>query len=231
MPNYVQIKDKQENLLFFMLMVVIILSIVAVFFYAPTERQMGTVQRIFYYHVGLAWNSFLAFFILFIASILYLIKRAIVWDRIAQASGEIGVIFTSLVLITGPLWAHSVWNTWWTWDPRLTTTLILWFMYLAYSILRHSSIQKEQQKIFAAVYGIIAFINVPIVFMSIRWWRTIHPVVFEADRIGLTTKMLQTMIFSLLALTSLMLYFIYLRYRQEMLKSEVSMLKKQLMDH
>jgi heme exporter protein C len=138
-------------------------AIYAIFVYAPVEKTMGIVQKIFYLHVPAAFLSFLAFFITFIASILYLIKRDLKWDRIASCSVEIGVIFCTIVLITGPIWAKPVWNVWWTWDPRLTTTLILWFIYLAYLMLR-GVVRENQQANLSAVFGIIGFVNVPITF-------------------------------------------------------------------
>ncbi|HLS23122.1 MAG TPA: cytochrome c biogenesis protein CcsA, partial [Pseudogracilibacillus sp.] len=113
-----------------------IISLYLIFIWSKIERIMGPVQKIFYFHVASAWNAFFAFFIVFIFSVLYLIRKKRTYDIIAGISAEIGVIFTAIVLITGPIWARSAWNTWWVWEPRLTTTLILFFMYIAYLVLR-----------------------------------------------------------------------------------------------
>ena len=142
---------------------------------APTERTMGDVQRIFYFHVPSAWVSFLAFFIVCIASIAFLRTGKAQWDRLAASSAEIGILFITLVLLTGPLWAKPVWNVYWTWDARLTTSLILWLIYIAYMMVRRYTSDPERGAKFAAVFGIIGFLDVPIVYMSIRWWRTLHP--------------------------------------------------------
>ncbi len=173
--------------------------------YAPTESTMGHIQRIFYFHVASAWVSFLAFFVVFIASIGFLKTGKSHYDRLAVCSAELGILFISLVLLTGPLWAKPVWNTWWTWDARLTTSLILWFIYVAYLMLRQYALDRERGARLAAVFGIIGFLDVPIVYMSIRWWRTLHPaaVIAGGEDSGLPLKMLITLGVALLAFTSL----------------------------
>jgi len=176
-----------------------------VFIYVPTEKTMGVVQRIFYFHVPIAWISLLAFLVVFIGSILYLWKRDEKWDILARSSGEIGFVFITLVLITGPIWAKPAWNTWWTWDTRLTSALILWFIYLAYLMVRSLAIEEGRGTRFAAAIGIVGFIDVPIVYLAIRLWRTQHPgpVVFEG---GLEGSMLLTLIVSVAAFTVLYIY-------------------------
>lgn len=173
-------------------------AIYAIFVYAPVEKTMGLIQKVFYLHVPAAFMAFMAFFITFITSILYLYKRDLKWDRIASCSVEIGVIFCTVVLITGPIWAKPVWNVWWTWDPRLTTTLILWFIYLAYLMLR-GVVRENQQANFSAVFGIIGFVNVPITFFAIRLWRTIHPVIITSQGMNISTPMKHTLILSFCA--------------------------------
>jgi heme exporter protein C len=153
-----------------------------IFSYAPRERVMGDVQRIFYFHVPLAWDAFLAFLITFIYSIRYLLRRRFEDDHLAAASAEIGLVFTTLVLITGALWARFAWGTYRTWEPRLTTAFVLWLMYLFYLIFRGYIEGPERARAFSAVYGTVAFINVPIVFMSIRWRRTVHPLLIEIGK-------------------------------------------------
>lgn len=187
-----------------------------IFFYAPLERTMGVVQKIFYVHLASAWIGFLAFFVVFVGSIMYLRSRKDKFDQLALASAEIGILFTTLVLTTGPLWAKPVWNTWWTWDPRLTSTLVMWFMYLGYIILHQGGVQETIRPRLAAVYGIIAFVNVPLVFFSIRWWRTLHPVGVIASDSGLTSEMRLTLFFSLF--TFLLLYTLLLYRRFTILK-------------
>ncbi|MGH9340163.1 MAG: cytochrome c biogenesis protein [Acidobacteriota bacterium] len=189
-----------------------ILALYGAFLYAPTEREMGEVQRIFYFHVGAAWNAFLAFFVVFIAGILYLVTSKPVWDKVAAASVEIGVVFTTIVLTTGPIWAKPVWNTWWPWgDPRVTTTLVLWLIYIAYLILRSSLLEGEKKYKFSAVFGIVGFINVPIVWMSIRWWRTIHPVVITSTGAKLEPEMVQALAVAVVAFTCLYATLLLLR--------------------
>jgi len=188
-----------------------LLSLYAVFIYAPIEKTMGVVQKIFYFHLPLALLSFLAFFIVFIASIIYLHNKKTRWDILAHSSAEIGVIFCSLVLITGPIWARPTWNVWWTWDPRLTTALILWCMYVAYLMLRKLLKHGAQTSNIASVFGIISFINVPITFFAIRMWRTIHPVVIDREGIHISTPMLWTLLISMAAFC--LLFFLLLRIR------------------
>ncbi len=173
-----------------------------VFVYVPTEKHTGIIQRIFYFHVPVAWVSFLAFFITFLSSILYLWKREIKWDAIACASVEVGVIFTTLVLITGPIWAKPVWGIWWTWDARLTTSLVLWLIYIAYLLVRSFATEPARAARYSAVIGIVGFIDVPIVFITVNLWRTQHPtaIIFEG---GLTPPMLMTLLVCIAAFTVL----------------------------
>ena len=187
-------------------------SLYGAFLYAPTERVMGEVQRIFYFHVGTAFAAFFAFFIVFVAGILYLIRRNPFWDQVAAASVEVGLLFTTIVLTTGPIWARPVWNTWFPWgDPRVMTTLVLWLIYVAYLILRSSLPEGDRKYKFCAVFGIIGFIDVPIVWMSIRWWRTIHPVVITSSGANLETRMLQVLILSSIACGLLLITLILTR--------------------
>ena len=143
-------------------------------FVAPTEQTMGDVQRIFYYHVPSAWTAGVCFFVNFLASVVYLWKRNAGSDALAAASAEVGVVFCTIVLITGPIWARPVWGIWWTWDARLTTTLVLWLIYVSYLVLRRFAAGGQTQ-VLAAALAIFGFVDVPIVYMSIRWFRTQHP--------------------------------------------------------
>lgn len=160
-----------------------------VWFYAPVEMTMGLVQKIFYAHLPMSWWALASFLTVFVASILYLAKRDAKWDRLAGAAAEIGVLFSSLALVTGSLWARPMWNVWWTWDPRLTTTLIMWFVYMAYLLLRASDIGAERKPVVCAALGIVAFLDVPLVFISARYWRSIHPTVFASSGGGMEPEM------------------------------------------
>ena len=189
-----------------------------VFIYVPTEETMGIVQRIFYFHVPVAWVAFLAFFIVFLGSILYLWKRESKWDVIAGSSAEVGVVFTTLVLITGSIWAKPIWGVWWTWEPRLTTALVLWLIYIAYLTVRSFATDEQRGARFAAVVGIVGFIDVPIVALAITLWRTQHPgpVIFQG---GLTPPMLLTLIVCVAAFTTL--YSLLLMQRVSMKNDEI----------
>jgi heme exporter protein C len=143
--------------------VMMLAALYLIFIFVPTEADMGIVQRIFYFHIPLAWLAFLAFFIVFLGSVLYLTKRDNKWDRLASSSAQIGVMFTTLFLIAGSLWAKPIWGVWWTWDPRLTSSLVLWVIYIAYLLVRSYAASSEQGARFGAVIGIVGFLDVPIV--------------------------------------------------------------------
>jgi heme exporter protein C len=192
-----------------------LLSVYAIFIYAPIEKTMGIVQKIFYVHLPLAWLAFLAFFIVFAASIIYLFTRGIRWDILAYSSAEIGVVFCSLVIVTGSIWARTSWNVWWTWDPRLTTILILWFMYVAYLMLRKLLKSGTQRSNIASVFGIISFVNVPLTFFAIRMWRTIHPVVVDRSGVHISTPMLMTLLISFGAFTLFFFLLLRVKFRLE----------------
>ncbi|MHB1132525.1 MAG: cytochrome c biogenesis protein CcsA [Chloroflexota bacterium] len=198
------------------------------FVYAPTEATLGHSQRIFYFHLGSAVTAFLAFGVVFVASILYLVRRERRWDSLAVASAEIGIVFCSLVLLTGPLWAKPAWGTWWTWDPRLTTTMILWLIYVAYLMLRSAMEEPSRRALVSAVFGIVGFVDVPIVFMSIRWWRTIHPVIAEGGELNLTPPMVATLVVSIVAFLILFAYLLVERLRLQRTADELERLRAEL---
>lgn len=160
-----------------------------IYVYAPLEATMGVVQKIFYIHLPLAWWSFVSFFVVFVASVVYVRTRAARWDHLAAAAAEVGVLCSGLALVTGSLWARHSWGVWWTWDPRLTTTLIMWFVYAGYLVLRTLDVPPARRGMICAVVGIVAFIDVPLVFVSARLWRSIHPAVFAARGGGLDEAM------------------------------------------
>lgn len=202
-----------------------LLALYTIFIYAPVEKTMGVIQKIFYIHVPTAFLAYMAFFITFIASILYLYRKDSIWDTVAHCAVETGVIFCTIVLITGPIWAKPIWNVWWTWDPRLTTTLILWFTYVAYLML--GRVVKENQRAnLAAVFGIIGFINVPITFFSIRLWRTIHPVVITGSGFNMSWPMKFSLIITLIAFCFLFFSMLISKIRLERLKKCVEEIKE-----
>jgi len=197
----------------------------------PVERA---AQHIFYLHMGVNVGAGLGFLVTFIASIAYLLSRRRIWDMIAVSSVELGVIFATAVLATGSIWARPTWNTWWTWDPRLTTAAIVWLLYIAYLMLRGALEDSAQRARFAAVYGIFAFFSVPLTFMSIRWWRTIHPVVLGGSNpeaqggFALGPSIRLTMFVSMVAFAILYAALLGHRVRLEQTAEAIERLKEQL---
>ncbi len=185
-------------------------------------------QRIIYFHVPSAWLSMLAFGVTTIASIAYLVKSRRFWDGVAVSSAEIGIAFTLAATASGSLWAKPAWNTWWTWDPRLTTYTIVFLLYVAYFMLRSALEDPARRARFAAVYGIFAFLSVPITFMSIRWWRTIHPVLLDSKNFGLSRGMLPVFFLSLFAFTVFYCVLLAYRVRLERTREQVDALREQL---
>ena len=187
--------------------------------YAPREVEMGDVQRVFYFHVSSGWTGMLGFLLAFFASIYYLRTRIQIWDVASLAGVEIGLVFTALTIISGSIWARPIWNTWWTWDPRLTTAFIMELIYAAYLLLRRGVEDPAQRARFSAVYAIVGFITVPLTFLSIRIFRTIHPVIIgggnsaASGTFSMSTPMLQTFLFSLLTFTLLFAAFYWHRLR------------------
>jgi heme exporter protein C len=189
---------------------------------APTEQTMGDVQRIFYYHVPSAWTAFLLFFANFLASVWYLLKRSPGSDAIAAATAEVGVVFCTVVLVTGPIWARPVWGIWWTWDARLTTTLVLWLIYVSYLVLRKYATGGQTQ-VLAAALAIFGFVDVPIVYMTIRWFRTQHPapVMGGGENSGLDPTMWHALLWNWLAFSMLAVVLVVVRYRLQALEQQV----------
>jgi heme exporter protein C len=200
------------------------------FLYAPTEQVMGEVQRIFYFHVSSGWIALLSFSFVFLGGAFYLWSKKTVYDRFAHAACEVGVLFCTIVLVTGPIWAKPAWNVWWTWDPRLTSTLILWFIFVAYLLLRASLRHHPSIRTYASVYGIIGFVDVPIVWMSIRWWRTIHPNVISMEKINMDSRMWTAAWVSFLALSLLYTVFMIYRMRLEKMRENVESIQEQLLE-
>ena len=211
-PRYRWYGNGRRTALLVFALTLMIVDMYLIFIWAPTESVMGHVQRIFYIHVPMAWTAFLAFFLVFLASLFYLpvrkapgwTKRWMLWERnpmwdaVASSAAEIGLIFTTLVLITGPIWAKPIWGIWWTWDARLTTTLVLWLIYVAYLMLRSYSNNRSQAGVYSAVLGIIGFIDVIIVYRAVDWWETQHQrLVVSFDRFDVASDMRVVLYFSL----------------------------------
>lgn len=151
--------------------------ILMVFFYAPIERTMGNVQRILYFHVGSGWTAAIAYFIALIGGILYLRRPHKKWDTLSLASVEIGLVFTTMNIVSGSIWGYPAWNTWWIWSPRLTSITVMWLVYVAYFMLRGAVDDEGKRGRFAGVYVIAGFVTVIFTYLSIRFLRDIHPVV------------------------------------------------------
>jgi heme exporter protein C len=189
------------------------------FFLARPDRVQGDAARIVYFHVPMAWVAFLAFFVVLVASLGYLRTRNERWDRLGRASAEVGVIFTTLVLVTGSIWGYPIWGTWWSWDPKLTTTLILWFLYLGYLMVR-SYAEPPRGPRYAAILGIVGFVDVPIVYQASVWWRTLHPSpVVGPEASSQSTDILALLLFSLVAFTLLYAFLVRVRMEIEELSS------------
>jgi len=187
---------------------------------APTERTMGDVQRIFYYHVPSAWTAFLLFLINFLASVAYLIKRNPKIDAVAVVSAEVGVVFCTVVLVTGPLWARPVWGIWWTWDIRLTSTLVLWLIYVAYLMLRRFS-TSSQTPVLAAALAVFGALDVPLVYFSIWYFRTQHPQPVIGGGGSIDPAMLHVLLINWLAFMCFAFLVCWSRYRLEIVRREV----------
>jgi heme exporter protein C len=206
-----------------------------VFFYAPMEAVMGNVQRIFYFHVAAGWIGMLSFLVAAIAGIIYLTTSRRQWDIAGLAAVEIGVVFIFINIVTGSIWARAAWNTWWTWDPRLTTATIMQLIYAAYLMLRAGIEDPDRRARFGAVYAIVGFASVPLTWQSARLFRTIHPVVIGSGDPGaegsfdMTPTMLQTLMFSLLTFTFVFIDLLWHRVRLGKLSDRVEQIKLQTM--
>jgi heme exporter protein C len=201
-----------------------------VFMVVPTEREMGIVQRIFYFHVSSAWVAFLGFFLVAGASAVYLWNGSRAADRLAEAAAEVGVLFCTLVLVTGPLWARPIWGVWWTWDPRLTMTVILWAIYASYLMLRAFGGEDDAVRRYAAVLGIIGVLDIPIIMVSVRLLRGIHPAVLTRNEGGsglVDPWMRLALLVSSIALILLGVWLMQLRVRTARLAEEVAALRRE----
>jgi heme exporter protein C len=215
-------------------LVLLIIATFMVFFVAPTEAVMGLVQKVFYFHVAAGWVGMLAFFTSLVAGVAYLATKQSRWDMVGLAGIEIGIVYMLINIITGSIWARPIWNTWWTWDPRLTTAAIMELVYAAYLMLRSGIEEPERRARFSAVYAIVGFVSVPMTFLSIRIFRTIHPVVVgsgdptAAGAFDMTPAMSQVFIFSLVTFTFIFVSLLWHRIRLGSLAERVEQLKIRL---
>jgi heme exporter protein C len=205
------------------LLALVVAALLVIFRVAPVEETMGLPQKIFYLHLPCALSAFLGFFICFLASIRYLLSRDLRHDRLGASAAEVGVVFTTLVLVTGSIWARAAWGVWWTWDARLTTTAVLWCIYLGYLVLRANVEDDERRARVSAVVGIVGFADVPLVSMSIRWWQTMHPgpVLFVRGGSGLPDPWMRlTLALSSAAMLAVFAWLLYLRVEVAKLREE-----------
>jgi len=201
-----------------------------VFLYAGIEKDMGLAQKIFYYHVSSAFTMFAGFFLCFVFSILYLWKRDKVYDIWASSAAEIGLLFCTLVLLTGPIWARPIWGAWWVWDAQLTLTLVLWLIFVAYIMLRSYSNDSLQSAKFRAVLGIIGFLDAPLIHYATKLWRTHHPEVIRGEKSGLPPDMQVAFFFSVAIFLVLFLTLLFKRVSLEKARDTLEMLKAEVRD-
>ena len=199
--------------------------------FAPSERVQAEVYRLLFVHVPSAWLAFLAFGVVAIASVLYLIRGSSRWDHLAAASAEVGVMFTTLTLATGSIWGRSVWGVWWQWDPRLTTTLVMWFIYAGYLSLRAYIDEPEIRYRSAAVLGVLGVVSIPLVWFSVEWWRGLHPTPsITRPGGGMPQEMLITLLVSVGAFTMLYIALLQQRIRIQRVSEELTHIHEQLRD-
>ena len=231
-----QTKPRWLSVLDIITVILLIAATAMVFFYAPTEAVMGQVQRVFYFHVAAGWVGMLAFLVAAIAGVAYLAKGNRKWDIVGLSAIEIGIVFAFINIVTGSIWARPIWNTWWTWDPRLTTATVMELIYIAYLMLRQGIEDPDRRARFGAVYAIVGFLSVPLTFFSARLFRTIHPVVIGANEAGaqgqfdMTPLMLQTFMFSLITFSFVFADLLWHRIRLGQLAEKVEQLRLKLVD-
>jgi heme exporter protein C len=208
-------------------LVLLAAATLVVFLYAPVEVQMGRVQKVFYFHLSAAWVGMLGFFMAVIAGIAYLITSQRKWDVTGYAAVEVSLVFFFIAIVAGSIWARRTWGTWWTWDPRLTSAAIVELVYAAYLMLRQGIEDPDRRARFGAVYAIVAFISVPITFLSIRILRTIHPDLTQSGSggMGLTPKMVQTLLFSLFVFSFVFVDLFWHRLRLGQLSEKIEQLR------
>jgi len=206
-------------------------ALAVVIFYAPLEATMGAVQKTFYFHLSAAWAGMLSFMIAAIAGGIYLARRQTRWDQLSLSAVEVGLVLMLMAIVGGSIWARQAWNTWWTWDPRLTTVTIMELVYLAYFLLRQGVDDPERRARFGAVYAVVGFLSVPLMYLSIHLYRTIHPLLLgssASDGMQLAPRMTQTLLISLAAFSVLLAALLYRRVRLARLADTLDALRQQM---
>jgi len=219
-----RVRGSSDALLAWVCFAVMLLALYGAFVYAAREAVMGDIQRIFYVHLPLAWVGFVAFGHAAWAGVQYLRTGRREWDIASASAAEVGVLFATLVIITGSLWARPVWGTWWTWDPQLVTYLILWLIYVGYLVLRAAAGDDPRQARFAAVFAIVGFVDVPLVWLSARYLRALSPVVFTMHSVGLAPSMVWALLAGLVAWSLLYVLLVRTRIRLGILDARVQAL-------
>ena len=206
----------------------VLAALAVVLFLTPLEQTMGAVQKVFYFHLSAAWVGMLAFILAALFGIFYLRKADLKWDRLAAASVEIGLLFTVITILSGMIWARPIWNTWWTWDPRLTTITIMAFTYLGYLLLRRSSEEPEKRARFSAIYAVLGVLSVPLTFLSAHLLRSIHPVIFlgSSPEMAMNPAMYRALFLGLFSFSVLYLALLWQRVRLGRLQEEVDSLRQ-----
>lgn len=212
-----------ERLLGWLTLAAVAISGVLSLVVAPPDAEQGEVQRLMYIHVPAAWLAYLAFTVVFVGSVGYLVTRRSRWDRLAAASAEVGVLFTALTIVLGSLWGKPVWGTWWTWDPRLTTTAIMLLIYVGYLAVRRLADSPGRRARWAAVVGVVGFVDIPVVHLSVTWWRSLHQQATVARLGGPTIEgtMLSALLMGVVAFSTLYLYLMAVRLRVGRLEDRV----------
>lgn len=214
-----------ERLLFVVILLLMPTCLYVIFAVVPMEQKMGVVQRIFYFHVPAAFAAFLGVAICAVSSGLYLWKRDRRFDRVAHAAAELAVMFCTMVLITGPIWARPIWGVWWTGEVRLTSTLVLWLIYVGYLVLRQNAENRDQAARWAAVVAIIGALDMPIIYKSVEWWRGLHPKVLKVSGGGgLDPTMERALLLCTVTFFLLFFYLLIERVRLGRLQDEVEAL-------
>lgn len=219
-------RSPPRGVLGWLVFISVLVALFLALLYAPADAELGDTQRVFYFHVAAAWNGLLAFTVVFASSAAYLVTRSLRWDRLAQASTEVGVVFITIGVLTGSIWARSAWGVWWEWEPRLTSAFVLWLMYVGLLLVRNLVDNPDRRARLAAVFGIAAFADVPIVFMSIRWWRSVHPVVLDAGRMNLAGPMVLAMVAAVAAFSALYVLLVRERLRLTRLDEAMALVRQ-----
>jgi heme exporter protein C len=199
-----------------------------IFLGSPDDQTLLSSVRIFYFHMGSAVGMSVAYCITLYASIAYLVTRQARWDRWAAASAEVGTVLTAVVIISGTIWGRAAWGVWWTWDPKITSTVILWVLFVAYFLLREWTDNPEHRRLYAAILAIVAFADLPVVYMASRWWRSIHPTVITLQGFNMAPSMLPPMFLGMAAFVYLVGVWIWVRLRLAEAEDAVALAKSRM---